>query len=249
MTVPVTKKSYKIGMVSLGCPKNQVDAEQMLGVLSGSGFEITSDQGEADVIVVNTCGFIESAKEESIDAILDAAKMKNRGRCAKVIVTGCLAQRYKGELLKELPEADAVIGTGEIARIAEICKQARRSRRPVQPPEASPPPEGAAPREPAGARRRTPFRRRRAGTLRTRTYRRSGSKRWPAFLDDSGNSYVSPNLNFPCQFDLAPGAWSGAGARFNGNLRSSGFASSASGLSRCSSSCCCCHSRTCVWIW
>lgn len=124
MTVPVTKKPYKIGMVSLGCPKNQVDAEQMLGVLSGSGFEITSDQGEADVIVVNTCGFIESAKEESIEAILDAAKMKDRGRCAKVIVTGCLAQRYKGELLKELPEADAVIGTGEIARIGEICEQA-----------------------------------------------------------------------------------------------------------------------------
>ena len=111
-------------MVSLGCPKNQVDAEQMLGVLSGSGFEITSDQSEADVIVVNTCGFIESAKEESIEAILDAAKMKDRGRCAKVIVTGCLAQRYKGELLKELPEADAVIGTGEIARIGEICEQA-----------------------------------------------------------------------------------------------------------------------------
>ena len=110
-------------MVSLGCPKNQVDAEQMLGVLSGSGFEITSDQGEADVIVVNTCGFIESAKEESIEAILDAAKTKNQGRRAKVIVTGCLAQRYKGELLKELPEADAVIGTGEIARIGEICEQ------------------------------------------------------------------------------------------------------------------------------
>ncbi len=124
MTVPVTKKPYKIGMVSLGCPKNRVDAEQMLGVLSGSGFEITPDQGEADVIVVNTCGFIESAKEESIEAILDAAKMKGRGRCAKVIVTGCLAQRYKGELLKELPEADAVIGTGEIARMGEICKQA-----------------------------------------------------------------------------------------------------------------------------
>ena len=110
-------------MVSLGCPKNQVDAEQMLGVLSGSGFEITSDQGEAHVIVVNTCGFIESAKEESIEAILEAAKMK-KGKCRKVIVTGCLAQRYKGELLKELPEADAVIGTGEIARIGEICVQA-----------------------------------------------------------------------------------------------------------------------------
>ncbi|HEX9136699.1 MAG TPA: 30S ribosomal protein S12 methylthiotransferase RimO, partial [Nitrospirota bacterium] len=120
----MTKKSYKIGMVSLGCPKNQVDAEQMLGVLAGSGFEITSEQGEADVIVVNTCGFIESAKEESIEAILDAAKMKKRGKCAKLIVTGCLAQRYKDELLRELPEADAVIGTAEISRISEICETA-----------------------------------------------------------------------------------------------------------------------------
>lgn len=108
-------------MVSLGCPKNQVDAEQMLGVLSGSGFEITPDQAEADVIVVNTCGFIESAKEESIEAILDAAKMKKQGRCRALIIAGCLAQRYKDELLKELPEADAVIGTTEIARITEIC--------------------------------------------------------------------------------------------------------------------------------
>jgi ribosomal protein S12 methylthiotransferase len=111
-------------MVSLGCPKNQVDAEQMLGMLAGSGFEITSDQVEADVIVVNTCGFIESAKEESIEAILDAARMKKQGKCAKVIIAGCLAQRYKEDLLKELPEADAVIGTAEISRISEICEQA-----------------------------------------------------------------------------------------------------------------------------
>jgi len=111
-------------MVSLGCPKNQVDAEQMLGVLAGSGFEITSQQSEADVIVVNTCGFIESAKAESIEAIFDAAKMKKQGKCAKLIVAGCLAQRYKNELLKELPEADAVIGTAEIGRINEICKAA-----------------------------------------------------------------------------------------------------------------------------
>jgi ribosomal protein S12 methylthiotransferase len=121
---PVVKKSYKIGMVSLGCPKNQVDAEQMLGVLAGSGFEITSEQQDADVIVVNTCGFIESAKEESIEAIFDAAKMKQTGRCAKVIVTGCLAQRYKEELLRQLPEADAVVGTAEIGKIGEICKEA-----------------------------------------------------------------------------------------------------------------------------
>src|SRR5512146_2970703 len=111
-------------MVSLGCPKNQVDAEQMLGVLAGSGFEITPDQKQADIIVVNTCGFIESAKEESIEAILDAAKMKSEGRCSRVIVAGCLSQRYKDELLKELPEADAVIGTAEIARIGEICTSA-----------------------------------------------------------------------------------------------------------------------------
>jgi len=110
-------------MVSLGCPKNQVDAEQMLGVLAGSGFEITPDQNEADVIVINTCGFIESAKEESIEAVLEAAKMKTQGKCKKVIIAGCLAQRYKDELLKELPEADAVIGTAEIGRIAEICEQ------------------------------------------------------------------------------------------------------------------------------
>jgi len=111
-------------MISLGCPKNQVDAEQMLGVLSDSGFEVTPDQTEADVIVVNTCGFIESAKDESIEAILDAAKMKKGGTCRALIVAGCLAQRYSDELRKELPEADAIIGTAEIARIGEICDRA-----------------------------------------------------------------------------------------------------------------------------
>jgi ribosomal protein S12 methylthiotransferase len=111
-------------MISLGCPKNQVDAEQMLGVLAGSGFELTSEQSDADVIVVNTCGFIESAKEESIEAVLEAAKMKKKGNCKTLIVAGCLAQRYKEELLRELPEADVVIGTGEISRIGEICKTA-----------------------------------------------------------------------------------------------------------------------------
>ncbi len=115
-------------MVSLGCPKNQVDAEQMLGVLAGSGFEITPEQKEADIIVVNTCGFIESAKEESIEAILEAGRMKSEGRCSKVIVAGCLSQRYRDELLKELPEADAVIGTGDIARIGEICRTVLRGK-------------------------------------------------------------------------------------------------------------------------
>ncbi len=118
-------------MVSLGCPKNQVDAEQMMGVLAGSGFELTKNQEEAEVIVVNTCGFIESAKEESIEAILDAAKMKKRGKCRALVVAGCLAQRYQDELRKELPEADAIIGTAEVARIGEICKQALAGGEPV----------------------------------------------------------------------------------------------------------------------
>jgi ribosomal protein S12 methylthiotransferase len=118
-------------MISLGCPKNQVDAEQMLGVLSASGFEVTPDQAEADVIVVNTCGFIESAKDESIEAILDAAKMKKGGKCRALIVAGCLAQRYSDELRKELPEADAIIGTAEIARIGEICDRALGGGAPV----------------------------------------------------------------------------------------------------------------------
>lgn len=118
-------------MISLGCPKNQVDAEQMLGVLSGSGFEITNQQSEADVIVVNTCGFIESAKEESIEAVLDAARMKKSGCCKKVIIAGCLAQRYKEELLAELPEADVVIGTSEISRVGEICIEALGKKGPL----------------------------------------------------------------------------------------------------------------------
>ncbi len=108
-------------MISLGCPKNQVDAEQMLGVLAGAGFTVTPDRNNADVIVVNTCGFIQSAKEESIEAILEAARLKQEGKCRKVIIAGCLAQRYREELGRELPEADAVIGTAEIGRIGEIC--------------------------------------------------------------------------------------------------------------------------------
>jgi ribosomal protein S12 methylthiotransferase len=117
----MTKRPYKIGMISLGCPKNQVDAEQMLGVLRKRGFMITPEQTEADVLLVNTCGFIEAAKEESIEAILDAAKMKTRGKCRALIVAGCLAQRYREDLEKELPEADAIIGTAEIPKVADIC--------------------------------------------------------------------------------------------------------------------------------
>lgn len=122
--------NYNIGLVSLGCAKNQTDAEIMLGILAEDGFNIVYDPAEADVIVVNTCGFIESAKQESIDAILEMAEYKN-GRCKLLIVTGCMAERYSKEILAELPEADAVLGTGDYDKIAEIIKEAFDGEKPV----------------------------------------------------------------------------------------------------------------------
>lgn len=110
-------------MVSLGCPKNLVDAEVMLGVLSKTEYEITTDEKEADVIIVNTCSFIKEAKQESIDAILDLAERKHDGRCHTLIVSGCLPQRYQEELANELPEVDIFIGTGDYPRIAEILAE------------------------------------------------------------------------------------------------------------------------------
>jgi ribosomal protein S12 methylthiotransferase len=107
-------------MVSLGCPKNLVDAEVMLGVLAQQGYEITMDEKDADVIIVNTCSFIKEAREESVDAILDLADRKHDGKCQTLIVAGCLPQRYQEELANELPEVDILIGTGDYPRIGEI---------------------------------------------------------------------------------------------------------------------------------
>ena len=109
----------KIGFVSLGCPKNLVDGEVMLGIARDAGHEITSDAAGADVLVVNTCAFIDSAKQESIDAILEMAALKRDGRCTRLVVTGCLAERYRDELRHEIPEIDAVLGTGEVPLILE----------------------------------------------------------------------------------------------------------------------------------
>ncbi len=111
----------KIGFVSLGCPKNLVDSEVMLGLLAQSGNEITASQEDAEVIVVNTCGFIESAKQESIDTILEMAELKIKGNCRKLIVAGCLVERYRKELMEQIPEIDAVIGTNEIPDILKVC--------------------------------------------------------------------------------------------------------------------------------
>lgn len=112
----------KVGFVSLGCPKNLVDSEVMMGILARSGYEITPRAGDADVLVVNTCSFIEPARKESVDAILEMAEYKKSGRARKLIVAGCLVERYRDEIREQIPEVDAVVGTGEIERILEACE-------------------------------------------------------------------------------------------------------------------------------
>src|SRR3954462_1966130 len=107
----------KIGMISLGCPKNLVDSEVMLGLAQQSGHELTRDAADADVLIVNTCAFIDKAKQESIDAILEMAELKKTGRCTRLVVTGCMAERYRDELKAQIPEIDAVLGTGEVPDI------------------------------------------------------------------------------------------------------------------------------------
>lgn len=137
--LPDTKKTT-IGFVNLGCSKNQVDSEIMLGSLTAKGFELTADPESAEVVIINTCGFIEEAKQESINAIIEHGELKKTGSCKALIAAGCLAQRYQGELLKELPELDGVVGTGEIARIAEICNLVLQPREETQRVWMSPPP-------------------------------------------------------------------------------------------------------------
>lgn len=119
---------YKISMVSLGCPKNQVDAEMMLYSLKQAGFEIGVPEAEADAIIVNTCGFIEDAKSEAIENILEAAQYKRDGKCKAVIVTGCLAERYRNDVTEEIPEADVCVGIGSNGDIARIVKEAIESK-------------------------------------------------------------------------------------------------------------------------
>jgi ribosomal protein S12 methylthiotransferase len=127
---------YKVGMVSLGCPKNLVDSEVMLGLLARHGYELTPHAEEADVLIVNTCGFIEPAKRESIDTILEMAEHKKSGAAKRLVVAGCLVERYRREILKEIPEVDFVIGTNEVERVLEACAfegMAHESRGPIEP--------------------------------------------------------------------------------------------------------------------
>ena len=115
---------YKVSMVSLGCPKNQVDAEMMLFSLKEAGFELSPEESQADAIIINTCGFIEDAKAEAIENILEAARYKSEGNCKALIVTGCLSERYKDDVTEEIPEVDVCVGIGSNGNIAEIVKNA-----------------------------------------------------------------------------------------------------------------------------
>lgn len=121
----------KAGFISLGCSKNLVDTEVMLGELRAHGIELTTDPAQADILIVNTCAFIQSAKEESITTVLNMADYKESGRCRSLIVAGCLGQRYKQELLDELPEADAILGTGAWGRIMEAVEETLKGHRVV----------------------------------------------------------------------------------------------------------------------
>ena len=116
--------SRKVGMISLGCPKNQVDGEALLAKLKKAGYEIVNNIEDSDVMIINTCGFIEQAKKEAIDTILEVAEYKNEGLISAIVVTGCLAERYQDEIIKEMPEVDAVLGIGANGDIVKTCDKA-----------------------------------------------------------------------------------------------------------------------------
>src|SRR3989475_291255 len=128
-TAKEDKRKIQVGMISLGCAKNLVDAEIMLGSLLKDGLEITNDAAEADVVIVNTCSFIDAAQEESVDTILDSAHVREaRNRGQALIVSGCLPQRFRDELPRLLPEVDAFMGIDQVAQVAEIVRQALQHR-------------------------------------------------------------------------------------------------------------------------
>ncbi len=114
----------KVHLTTLGCPKNQVDSELMLGMLAAAGFPAAERAEEADCLIVNTCAFIDRAREESVHTVLELAGLKGRGRCRSLIVTGCLTQRYGAEVLREIPEVDGILGTSDLGRIVDLVRQA-----------------------------------------------------------------------------------------------------------------------------
>ncbi len=121
----------KVGMVSLGCPKNLVDSEVMMGLLASKGYEVTADSGEADLLVVNTCGFIDSARQESVDTILEMAQLKQKGSLKRLVVAGCLVERYQDDLRREIPEIDACVGVNQLENILDVAEAGGRKFLPI----------------------------------------------------------------------------------------------------------------------
>src|SRR4030088_184875 len=130
LETPETKRPQKVGFVSLGCPKNLVDSEVMMGMLARAGAELIPRAEDADVIVVNTCSFIASAQQESVNTILEMARHKTDGRARKLVVAGCLVERFRDDIRKNIPEVDAVVGTGELERILAAAGVAESPRSP-----------------------------------------------------------------------------------------------------------------------
>ena len=120
--------AVKVGFISLGCNKNLCDTENMMGLLCENGFELTADPSEAEVCIINTCAFIESAKQESIDTILEMAQLKE-GKCRLLAVTGCLAQRYADDIERELPEVDVIVGTTAFDSISDLIKEGLKGKK------------------------------------------------------------------------------------------------------------------------
>src|SRR5690242_5176947 len=133
LSLPEEKSMPKVGFISLGCPKNLVDSEVMMGIVARGGYELTARADEADVLVVNTCSFIEAAQQESVDTILEMAEHKKFGRARKLVVAGCLVERYRDEIRRQIPEVDAVIGTGEVERILAAIQGELQSDPPAVP--------------------------------------------------------------------------------------------------------------------
>jgi ribosomal protein S12 methylthiotransferase len=122
-----------VGFVSLGCPKNLVDTEVMMGLLAREGWQVTPDAADADVVVVNTCSFIQPAQQESVDTILEMAELKKTGRARRIVVAGCMVERFRGDIQKEMPEVDALVGTNELERIVAACNGQSQSALPILP--------------------------------------------------------------------------------------------------------------------
>ena len=125
---PPSERPQKVGFVSLGCPKNLVDSEVMMGYLARAGAELTRRAEDADIIVVNTCSFIDSAQQESVNTILEMAAHKTAGKAKKLVVAGCLVERFRDQIQKDIPEVDAIVGTGELEKILSATGVAHRSR-------------------------------------------------------------------------------------------------------------------------